>query len=121
MEHTEKLNRNRDFVWLYHHGTKIVSPYMILYVKRTGRNFNRIGVRTGKKLGHAVVRNRARRIILAAYRETEASLPVGMDLVIVALPAINGMKETTLKEYFLTTGRKRFQRALENPSHSAEK
>ncbi len=112
MQHTYMLKQNRDFLQLYHRGKKIGSPYVVVYVRRSRRRYNRLGITVGKKVGCAVKRNRAKRIILQAYRETEHLLPLGMDLVIVAMPRIDGIKSTVLRDYFAGTGNDKIRRAV---------
>ena len=70
MEKTVILNQNRDFQLLYQRGKKIASPYVIIYLRKTRRKYNRLGITVGKKVGCAVKRSRARRVIRQAYRET---------------------------------------------------
>ena len=53
-------------------------------VRPNGRPYNRLGITAGKKIGNAVHRNRAKRLIRLAYRQAELALPIGIDLVIVA-------------------------------------
>ena len=53
MQKTVILNQNRDFLQLYRRGRKIVSPYMILYVRKNRRKYNRLGITVGKKVGCA--------------------------------------------------------------------
>lgn len=107
MQYTYMLKQNRDFLQLYRCGKKINSPYVVIYLRKTRRKYNRLGITVGKKVGCAVQRNRARRIILQAYRETEALLPVGMDLVIVALSQIHGIRSTQLRDFFAGSGKKK--------------
>ena len=84
MLYTEILNDNKDFLTLYKKGRYAASKYSVIYVRPNGRPFNRLGITAGKKVGNAVCRNRAKRLIRLAYRNAEVSLPVGMDIVIVA-------------------------------------
>ena len=58
--------------------------YMVLYARRNRLGINRVGITTGKKLGHAVVRNRARRRLREAYRLQEERFLPGWDIVVVA-------------------------------------
>jgi ribonuclease P protein component len=88
MLYTEILNDNKDFLALYKKGRYAASKYSVIYVRPNGRPFNRLGITAGKKVGNAVCRNRAKRLIRLAYRNAEVSLPVGMDIVIVARSAI---------------------------------
>ncbi len=53
----------------------------------------RIGVVAGRKLGTAVVRNRAKRLLREAVRRLYTHLLPGWDLILIARPAILGAKE----------------------------
>ena len=120
MQKTYILNQNRDFLQLYRRGKKFVSPYVVIYVRKTRRRYNRLGITVGKKVGGAVQRNRARRIIRQAYRETESMFPTGLDLVIVALPSIVGISSTKQRDYLAGSGQSRIRRWKEPPSEGGK-
>ena len=84
MKHTIPLKQNHEFRRLYSKGKSAVSPYFVVYCRKTGRPVNRLGITAGVKLGNAVKRNRARRRIRELYRACEAELAVGYDVVVVA-------------------------------------
>ena len=92
MLYTEILNDNKDFLVLYKKGRYSASKYSVIYVRPNGRPYNRLGITAGKKIGNAVCRNRAKRLIRLAYRQAEVRLPVGMDVVIVARAPICEIK-----------------------------
>lgn len=92
MLYTEILNDNRDFVSLYRKGRFTASKYSVIYVRPNNRPFNRLGITASKKVGNAVCRNRAKRLIRLAYRNAEIKLPVGIDIVIVARSPICNIK-----------------------------
>ena len=94
MLYTEIMNDNKDFLTLYKKGKYSASKYSVIYVRPNGRPYNRLGITAGKKVGNAVCRNRAKRLIRLAYREAEIKLPVGMDIVIVARSLICTVKST---------------------------
>lgn len=100
MLYTFTLNENKDFLALYKKGRFIASKYSVVYIRLNGRPYNRFGITAGKKIGNAVCRNRAKRLIRLAYRNAEIRLPVGMDIVIVARPGILGIKSTEYSNYF---------------------
>lgn len=79
-----KLKTNPDFKRIYGRGKSFVSPQIVTYVIKTNRNTCRIGITTGKKLGCAVERNRARRVITAAFRDCLPNISKGCDIVFVA-------------------------------------
>ncbi len=104
MLYTKILKDNRDFLNLYKKGRYIASKYTVIYVKPNGRPFNRFGITAGKKIGNAVCRNRAKRLIRLAYRNSEIALPIGIDIVIVARSGILGIKSDEYCGYFKKYG-----------------
>lgn len=99
MIYTEIINSNKDFQNLYRKGKSIVSKAVVIYVRPNGLPFNRFGITAGKKVGNAVKRNRAKRIIRQAYRENEILFPLGIDIIIVARKFAAEVKENYLSEY----------------------
>lgn len=84
-EKSEKLKLNKDFRRLYGRGRSFVSPVLVTYIMPTKRGVIRYGITTGKKIGGAVERNRARRVIDAAFFECVKDINVkGADIVFVA-------------------------------------
>ena len=58
--------------------------YFVMYARRNRSDINRIGITAGKKLGHAVGRNRIRRRLREIYRLNEDKFAPGWDIVVVA-------------------------------------
>ena len=58
--------------------------YLVMYARRNRSDINRIVITAGKKLGHAVVRNRVRRRLREIYRLNEDKFTPGWDIVVVA-------------------------------------
>ena len=83
MKFSSALKLNHIFRRLY--ATKgFANGYLVLYARPNRSDKNRVGITTGKKLGHAVVRNRARRRLREVYRLNEALFKPGYDIVVVA-------------------------------------
>lgn len=78
------LKKNSDFHRLYSRGKSEVTPYMVIYCRKNRLEVNRVGYTVSTKLGHAVVRNRARRRLREVYRLNADKLKTGYDLVVVA-------------------------------------
>jgi ribonuclease P protein component len=114
MLYTETLKDNKDFLNLYRKGKYIPSKYSVIYVKPNGRPFNRLGITAGKKIGNAVHRNRAKRLIRLAYRENELAMPVGIDVVIVARSAICEIKSDEYCSYMRKYGVREIEKILKN-------
>ena len=84
MQSTIPLTLNRDFLRLYKRGRSFVSPALVMYILKNKLAINRLGITTSKKIGKAVSRNRARRVIREAYRAAEPLIQTGYDIVFVA-------------------------------------
>ncbi len=63
---------------------------MTLSLAPNGLGHNRYGFITGKSLGKAVIRNRARRLLREAIRQMHPSLHPGYDVVFIARRALVG-------------------------------
>ncbi len=95
----------------YKKGKKAVAPTIAIYVLPDYKKhalmkahpmkkyINRVGLTVGKKIGGAVQRNRAKRIIRHAYRniDNEYGVKVGHLIVIVAREAIAGKKTSDVE------------------------
>src|SRR5947208_171141 len=62
---------------------------------------SRLGVITGRKLGGAVIRVRARRLMREAFRLHQRELAQPLDLVLVARPSIAGKSFSSVERDFL--------------------
>lgn len=84
MLHTTTLTLNKEFRRAYYRGRAFTTPVVVVYVLKNHKGINRIGLTATKKIGKAVQRNRARRIMKEAYRLMEVDFPLGYDYVFVA-------------------------------------
>ena len=96
-----KIKENYEFRRAYSRGKSFVTPFAVIYAFKTKRNNVRLGITTGKKIGKAVERNRAKRVITAAFRNILPKLSIGYDYVIVARVRILDAKSTTVENAFL--------------------
>ena len=89
------LCENKDFRTLYYRGKSAVHTGVVTYARRNRLGYPRIGITTGKKVGCAVRRSRARRVIREAFRPW-FPLCGGYDIVFVARTRTPEMKSTQL-------------------------
>lgn len=94
MEKIVTLKRNRDFSRLYNKGKSHVAPSVVVYVLKSRVHRVRLGITTSKKIGNAVERNRARRVIREAFRKLLPRIRPGFDLVFVARKKTTQVKST---------------------------
>ena len=85
---------------LYKQSASYVSPALVVYLKETRAGFSRLGITAGKKIGSAVLRNRAKRVIREAYRALEPEFKKDVDMVIVARKRAAFIKSDVVKSEF---------------------
>ncbi len=90
------LNENKDFRRLYGRGKSKVHPALVTYVSKNRAGFCRVGITTSKKIGNAVARNRARRVIRESYRLLLPQIQGNYDLVFVARTKTTFAKSTQI-------------------------
>ena len=98
MLHTETLTLNKEFRRAYYRGRAFTTPVVVVYVLKNHKGINRIGLTATKKVGHAMQRNRARRIMRAALSEHLAQNIGGYDIILVARGQTPRLKSTQLSK-----------------------
>ena len=92
----ETLKLNKEFKRMYYRASFAAHPLIVTYISKKKQKNIRYGITAGKKAGNAVKRNRARRIIRAAFLGLAAELPAGYDFVFVAREKTYGAKSTDI-------------------------
>ena len=90
------LNKNWQYNRVYGRGKSYVHPHVVLYVAKNRLGYTRIGLTATKKVGHAVQRNRCRRIMRAALSEHLSQNIGGYDIILVARGQTPHLKSTQL-------------------------
>ena len=104
------IKENHLYQKAYQRGRRFVTPTVAVYVLRDlaarrlahahpqKKIVNRLGLSVSKKIGSAVARNRAKRVIRAAYDPIRDELRTGYLVVISAREAIRGKKATDVQK-----------------------
>lgn len=79
----ESIKKNKDFSYIFKKGCSFANPAFICYYKEN-RNRSRFAVVAGKKVGNAVKRNRAKRVIRAALRDIIPEIKNNYDIIFIA-------------------------------------
>ena len=90
------ITRNCEFARAYARGKAYVHPYVVLYVNKNRVGHTRVGLTASKKVGNAVTRNRARRVMRAALSEVLRGDVGRYDIVLVARGITPKLKSTKL-------------------------
>ena len=98
-----RLRQRRDFSRLRRDGQRIVRRSLVLnWHERSEGQLSRLAVITTKKLGNAVTRNRARRLLRSCFRLHQHELCKPVDLVLVARNGIVGAKMSQAENVFIS-------------------
>ena len=105
------LKKKPDFDRVKQYGKRLSTPLFNLLSFQTHSAYSRIGIVVSKRLGKAVVRNRAKRLFRDLGRGSHGSLITGVDLIVFPRTQALSSKYTTLsaswdaalKEMSLTT------------------
>jgi ribonuclease P protein component len=81
-----RIRRRPEFQRVYDRGQRLSLRLMTVIVLPNGLPQSRLGVSATRKLGGAVIRNRAKRVVREVFRQ--ADVPGGLDLVVIPRPAL---------------------------------
>jgi ribonuclease P protein component len=102
-----RIKQGRDFARTRREGQRMVTGCLIANWRRhTDDSASRLGVVTSGKIGNAVVRGRARRLLREAFRLHQHDLAQPLDLVLIARHSIIEKNLGGVEKDFLTTLRR---------------
>ena len=91
------INKNREFLRAYSKGKAMVHPQVVVYVFKNRLGHTRVGFTATKKVGKAVKRNRARRVMRAALCQVLPYDAGPWDIILVARAQTPSLKSTQLE------------------------
>jgi ribonuclease P protein component len=77
----ERLRNRAQYEAVYEQGSKRSGRLMTLFVLENAAGHARLGIAATRKLGSAVVRNRAKRLVREVFRLNKP--PAGVDIVVI--------------------------------------
>jgi ribonuclease P protein component len=98
----QRLTRSTDFDDTYSQQRKWVGRFMVLWLRSSDDASWRLGVVSSRKVGGAVQRVRARRLLREVFRRHRYQLQGRFDVVLVARASILTAAWTAIESEFLT-------------------
>lgn len=93
----ETLRGQREFEKIYKKGRSKGSKYVVFFCIKNSLGYNRIGFLASKKVGKAVARNRAKRLMKEAFRDFDNFPYRGYDIIFIARKGIDKVKMKDVK------------------------
>ena len=95
---TLRIRRRPEFLQVYEHGERVRARLMTVMTLRNTLGFSRLGIAATRKLGSAVIRNRAKRLVRELFRH--ADVPASLDIVVIPRPDMLDADFRTLESEF---------------------
>jgi ribonuclease P protein component len=92
-----RIRLKTDFERVWHRGVRLDGPLFLLLALANGRGGDRLGLAAGRRLGGAVRRNRARRLVRDGFRRLGPAAGPGQDIVIVLKQEIVGRSQAEVE------------------------
>ncbi len=77
----ERVRHHAEFQHIYKEGARVHSRYSTVFIQPNAQAVGRLGIAATKKLGGAVQRNRAKRLIREVFRRNK--LAPGFDVIVI--------------------------------------
>jgi len=99
---SNRLLKRDEFRRVYDKGSKIQARYFTAFVLTNSQEQPSIGITVTRKIGKAVRRNRARRLVREVFRKNKLLVPQGVDMVINVKHPLIDASYSDLEEDFTT-------------------
>lgn len=100
-----RIRRRAEFQQVYEHGSRVSGRYATVFLLPNTREVGRLGIAATKKLGGAVQRNRAKRLIREVFRRN--NIAPGFDVVVVPKRELLDASLTVLEAEYRTSVERR--------------
>ena len=104
----QRIRRRAEFKRVYDRGARVHSRYATVYLLANEREVGRLGIAATKKLGGAVQRNRAKRLIREVFRRN--NIAPGYDIVVVPKRELLGASLSVLEADYRNLLERRLRR-----------
>ena len=105
----ERIRRRADYQQVYERGVRFHSRYSTVFILPNQGGVGRLGIAATRKLGGAVQRNRAKRLIREVFRRNK--IAAGFDVVVIPKRDLLDASLSTIEADYRTLLERRFRQA----------
>ncbi len=98
---SRRIVRSADYKAIYEGGIRVHSENFVLFARKNGIGFSRLGLTVSRKVGCASVRNRTKRLFREIFRRSYAEVPGNLDLIVNPRKGCAGNPYGALRREFL--------------------
>ncbi len=96
----DRIRKRSEYQAIYDRGQRIPSGSFVLFVMRNGAGHPRLGITVTRRVGGAVKRNRAKRLVREIFRRHRSEL-MDVDIVVNGRAGLPGAEYRALEAEFL--------------------
>jgi ribonuclease P protein component len=85
----KRLISNNQFEAVLARNVRVANGLLVLYVAENDCNYPRLGISVGKSCGGAVQRNRLKRLLREAFRQSQDRIAPGFDYLLMISPQLS--------------------------------
>ncbi len=108
----QRVRKRSEFKAIQARARRVLTPHFALLLlaraPETRTSFEepaRLGITASRRVGNAVTRNRAKRLIREAFRQSQDLWQPGLDLVVIVRQALEGMSPALVVEEWRAVSR----------------
>jgi ribonuclease P protein component len=114
LKKADRLEQKAEFDRAYKQGKRLFGHFFVAYLLAREEGPLRLGVVASRKVGKAVERSRAKRLLREAFRKNRPAVSVSADVVLIARSSINEASARDVEKAYARTVSRALEQSCED-------